>query len=60
MKARVAHIAELCCDDESAHSAEDALWSDVLAAIAQGADDPAGLAAAAIETIDIEFARWCA
>lgn len=58
---RVADIQALADDPEVAHSCEDALHSDVLAAIAQGAcDDPAACAAAALTTQAIDFPRWCA
>ena len=61
---RVAHIKDLCGDDEAAHSAEDALHIDVLEAIANG--DISGLlhirdaARTALLTRDIDFQRWCA
>lgn len=57
---RVADIADLVDDDESAHSAEDDLHRAVLAAIADGAENPAALAAAALKTVGLDFARWCA
>ena len=48
-------------DDEMAHSYEDALHQDVLAAIARGdCQDPAKAAKAALRTVKIDFARWCA
>lgn len=47
-------------DDEAAHSEEDKLHRDVLFAIALGAADPSELAAEALKTGAIEFARWCA
>ncbi len=47
-------------DDEAQHGLEDALWEAVLVAIADGADDPGPLAAAALKTRELEFARWCA
>jgi hypothetical protein len=43
-----------------AHADEDALYLDVLTAIANGAENPAELALAALKTRDIDFARWCA
>jgi hypothetical protein len=57
----VERIRENALDDEAAHGMEDALWADVLEAIASGAaEEPAALARAALATLDIEFARWCA
>lgn len=47
-------------DDEAAHSKEDALRHKVLVAIADGAPDPARLAAEVLKSGNIEFARWCA
>ena len=58
--ARVREVNELRGDNECAHSKEDALWRDVLAAIRDGVDNPAELAAAALKTQDITFKRWCA
>lgn len=60
VRARVEMIRALAYDGEAAHSDEDALREDVLRAIADGADDPAALAAAALITSEIRFARWCA
>ena len=60
VRRRVADIAEEAGDDESAHSDEDSLRHDVLAAIAAGAPNAAELAAEALKTSEIEFARWCA
>jgi hypothetical protein len=60
--ARVARIEAMKGDDEIAHGEEDTLPQDVLSAIAErrcvGA--PADLAAAALKTLEIKFARWCA
>jgi len=40
---------------------EDSLHQDVLAAIGNGTcDDPAACARAALITLGIDFARWCA
>jgi hypothetical protein len=48
-------------DGEAAHGQEDRLHKRVLRAIAEGAcDDPAGCAAEALKTLEIDFARWCA
>ena len=57
---QVANIRAVAGDDEAAHSWEDQLRQSVLEAIANGADNPADLARAALKTSDIEFARWCA
>ena len=57
----VERIRAMAGDDEVAHSTEDDLWENVLRLIAaKETDDPAGLAAAALQTKTIEFARWCA
>lgn len=55
-------IRTVAHDDEAAHSAEDRLWRGVLAATAKGLheDDADDLCAAALETSNIKFARWCA
>ena len=48
-------------DDEVAHSREDDLHKAVLIAISNGmCDDPAACAAAAVKTVEMCFARWCA
>lgn len=57
---RVQTIKDEAYDDEAAHSAEDSLHADVLQAIADGAENPRELAAAALATLKIAFARWCA
>lgn len=57
---RVAAIAAERHDDEAAHGDEDQLHQDVLAAIANGAENAPELAKAALETVTISFARWCA
>ena len=41
-----------------AHQAVDRLWRRVLRAIAAGADNAAELAEAALETEEIDYARW--
>lgn len=54
-------IREMCHDDEMAHSEEDRMRESVLRAIADGrAIEPAKCAAAALESDQIDFARWCA
>jgi hypothetical protein len=60
VKARIAAIREAADDGEVAHSLEDDLWRDVLRAIAAGAGDPRALAAAALKTTRLGFARHCA
>lgn len=59
---RVAQIRAMAGDDEAAHCAEDALYGEVLAAIASDGctDDVREVAAAALKTQDIEFSRWYA
>jgi hypothetical protein len=57
---RLAEIHAVRGDDEAAHGMADDLHRDVLAAIAAGAPDPALLAAAALRTETLGFARWCA
>lgn len=64
---RVQRIREIAADDESAHGEEDQLHQDVLAEIVRqgkepedGASSPFALAEAALKTVEIEFARWCA
>jgi hypothetical protein len=48
-------------DDEVAHSYEDDLHRAVLRAIATGrATDPVAVAEAALRTVGVDFARWCA
>lgn len=63
VKKRVAAIAAAAVadDDESAHSMEDELHQDVLNAIAEcQCEDPHKVAAEALKTKEIDFARWCA
>lgn len=48
-------------DGEVAHSMADAIWRKVLEAIADGtAYDPQNCAVAALESEEIDFARWTA
>lgn len=57
----IAKIDSCKGDDEAAHSYEDDLHMDVLRAIADGeAESPVEMAALALTTKDIDFARWCA
>jgi hypothetical protein len=60
VRARLEAIRSVADDDEQAHGLQDSLLLDVLLAIRDGAADPAGLAAAAVEVYDIDFERWCA
>jgi hypothetical protein len=57
---RLAEIAHHQHDDEVAHGLEDSLRSDVLTAIAAGAPDAQILAAAALRSDGLDFARWTA
>ena len=56
----VGQIAGKRSDPEVAHSMEDALYVEVLQAIAGGAGNPQELAAAALNAYELEFPRWCA
>ncbi len=57
----VARIRKMAGDDEGAHSEEDEMRQAVLEAIATGdTDDPAGLAAEALRSGELNFSRWCA
>ena len=59
----VEEIRSIASDNEVAHSAEDSLWWNVLKDIAFGDHDRVQmqeLAAAALKTTKIHFARWCA
>lgn len=56
----VSRIREAAGDAEKAHALEDALYQDVLRAIADGAEKPQELAAAALAAFEINFPRWCA
>lgn len=61
VKQRVAEIRAIGRrDPEVSHGNEDALWENVLRAIADGAPNAAELAREALETAKIDFARWCA
>lgn len=59
MTKRVKAIKELAHDDEAAHAAEDALYCDVLKAIANNTcEDPQSCAKEALRTNQINFDRW--
>jgi hypothetical protein len=53
-------IACMAGDPEAAHSEEDAMKDCVLQAIAEGVDNPAECAAAALKSCHLPFPRWCA
>ncbi|MFI1734030.1 hypothetical protein ACH40E_33420 [Streptomyces acidicola] len=57
---RLAEIHAVRDDDEAAHGMTDDLHRQVLATIAAGAPDAPLLAAAALRTETLDFARWCA
>jgi hypothetical protein len=57
---RLAAIHAVQDDDEVAHGLADDLHRHVLASIAAGAPDAQLLAAAALRTETLGFARWCA
>lgn len=59
-QAEVDELRGMDYDPERMHAVEDQLHVDVLRSIAEGCDDPAGLAAIALQTKDIRFSRWCA
>lgn len=44
--------------DGRSHSAEDAIHQTALRLIAGGAEKPAEIAKAALETLDLDFPRW--
>jgi len=59
IEARVAEIEQLGEQDNGrAHEKEDALFLDVLAAIASGQPDAQSLAAAAIRSAELDINRW--
>lgn len=60
--ARVGEIeaAARAGDDEAAHSKRDALFGDVLRAIAAGAPGAVALARESLRVEALAFARWCA
>ena len=63
VKAKVAEIEAIKTDDETAHSMEDDLYSEILQAVASGELKGAaakGCAAEALKTRDIGFSRWYA
>jgi hypothetical protein len=58
VRRRVAVINALSQDSEGAHVAEDELYIDVLEAIADGAENPQGLAEEALRANDLDYLRW--
>lgn len=63
IRRRVESVRRLAGDDEAAHSMEDGLHQEVLAAIATGAIAPGDAAACAQEALAtrlLQFERWCA
>lgn len=60
IKKRISEIAALASDPEAAHGNEDELYADTLKAIADGADNAAELAAAALKCLDLTLDRWYA
>lgn len=62
VRERVAEITDLAAGDhdERAGVCEDALYKDVLAAIAEGEANAADLAVEALKADDVEFSRYCA
>lgn len=60
VEARVQNVREMTGDAEVAHSEEDQLYKDVLAAIAAGQRGAKDLAAAALKAAEIDYERWYA
>jgi hypothetical protein len=58
---RVAAIKEMAGDDESAHGAEDQLYSDFIAYVATLDNHSlAQKAKLVLSTAELRFSRWCA
>ncbi len=57
---KISEIKLLADDYEVAHSKEDDLHVNVLRVISEGEADARNLARKALETLDIEFPRYCA
>lgn len=57
---RIDKIRAEAGDPERAHAAQDALYADVLRAIAEGAEHPRRLARAALKAAEIDFDHWMA
>lgn len=60
LHAAIDALEAVTADDEMAHSEEDRIHREVLEGIANGAPNPAGLAALALKTRELDFSRWCA
>jgi hypothetical protein len=61
VREKVEEIRKAAHDPEAAHSLEDALYAEILAAIASGGcTRPEECAAEALKTQEIEFERWTA
>lgn len=60
VKQELAKIVANEGDDEAQHAMEDDLRTAVLKHIAAGGEDAAELAALALTTENMNFARWCA
>ena len=60
VEAKVVDIDELVSDPEAAHAREDALYVEVLEAIAAGSPQAVELAKAALMTQNTDHERWCA
>ena len=58
VQSRVAAIDEVADSPEKAHQEEDRLYCDVLEAIAAGAEDPVGLARAALSARELDLVRY--
>ncbi len=58
VRKRLIEIDASRADDQQAHCSEDALWAEVLEAIATGAGNAKELAQEALKSRDIEFERW--
>ncbi|HEY3495336.1 MAG TPA: hypothetical protein VGK73_11645 [Polyangiaceae bacterium] len=52
--------AAMAGDDEKAHALEDALFVEVLQAIAKGSRNGKALAETALKSNALSFERWCA
>ena len=60
IEAALGFIESVKGDDEAAHSYEDELWERVLVLISEGHPNAQRMAAQALRTKQIKFARWCA
>ena len=56
----VKQISDVQSDDEMAHENEDELYEAVLKEIVKGNPEARSMAAGALKTKLIDFARWCA